>query len=96
MSKRLKNRSKFIDDGRVVAPMNVEGMPWYTPGKETRAIRGGDDAGAGDGAGFTVKLTRRENIAFTFGVLKAVLLVTVVFIGSLFLFILFCTNIWFR
>ena len=41
-------------------------------------------------------LTRREKLAFTYGVLKAALLAAVVFIGALLAFILFCTEIWFR
>ena len=28
-----KRRKKYDDDdGRVIAKMNVDGMPWYTPG----------------------------------------------------------------
>lgn len=33
MSKRKKKYDD--DDGRVIAKMNVEGMPWYTPGHTT-------------------------------------------------------------
>ena len=104
-----KKRGKFIDDGRVIAPMNIEGMPWYTPKRASH----GDEMCQGDGsadtfvcqgdgsadtfsAAFPAKMTRGENIAFSFGVLKAVLLVSVVFIGVLFLFILFCTNVWLK
>lgn len=29
--KRKKNRPEFIDDGRTIANMNVEGMRWYDP-----------------------------------------------------------------
>ena len=29
-----KKKTKFVDDGRTIADMNVEGMPWYTPGKK--------------------------------------------------------------
>ena len=82
--KRNKKPS-FVDDGRVVAPMNVDGMPWYAPKRERV-----------EGADAPVILSRRENAAFTFGVLKAALLVTFVFVGALLGFILFCTEIWFR
>ena len=91
-----KKRVEFIDDGRVIAPMNVEGMPWYAPKRASPPAGGGDDAGPGEGAGLPIKMTRRENMAFAFGVLKAVLLVTLAFMGGLFLFILFCTNVWLR
>ncbi|MDR0221623.1 MAG: hypothetical protein LBI54_09500 [Lachnospiraceae bacterium] len=74
------------DDGRVIAPMNVDGMPWYTEGGPK-----GDDT-ADPPAPFTF----RENLAFLSGVLKASLLVTFVFLGALFVFILFCVNVWFK
>ena len=85
---RLKRKHIINDDGRVVAPMNVEGMPWYAP----KADRNGSDGGAQA----PVTLTRREKVAFTFGVLKATLLVTFIMIAVLLAFILFCTEIWFR
>jgi len=88
----MRERKKFmpsgIDDGRVIAPMNVEGMAWYAP-KQASAKSGGC-------AGAPEKLTRGENIAFAFGVLKAVLLVSFAFIGGLLAFILFCVNIWLK
>lgn len=92
-----KKRDKFIDDGRVISPMNIDGMPWYTPKKKPQSD--GDSDGAvstGDSAGVPVKMTRGENIAFSFGVIKAVLLVTAVFVGVLLLFILFCIYVWFK
>ena len=33
--RRKKNRYSEEDDGRVIAPMNVEGMPWYAPKPKT-------------------------------------------------------------
>ena len=162
-----KKRTKFIDDGRVIAPMNVDGMRWYTPkygagadsannganvsanntasggahagagariniggGAGTGAGAGvhinagggaGTSAGAGvhinigggagtsagennvNGGAYTVraaaapiKMSRGESRAFTFGVMKAVLLVTFAFVGVFFLFILFCIYVWFK
>ncbi|MBP5194277.1 MAG: hypothetical protein J6126_06060 [Clostridia bacterium] len=29
MKKNKKKREEFEDDGRVIVPMNVDGMPWY-------------------------------------------------------------------
>ena len=86
--------------------MNVVGMPWYMPRKQRSGDGGirnselgidGCDQGNGSGA-YTMPpvLTRREKLAFSFGVLKAALLVSLVFIGALLAFILFCTEIWFR
>ena len=33
--RRKKNRYSEEDDGRVIAPMNVAGMPWYAPKPKT-------------------------------------------------------------
>lgn len=102
-----KKRVEFIDDGRVIAPMNVDGMPWYRKTREQPTASppdpqplsdpfGGSGPADSGGTAVPVKLTRRENIAFMFGVLKAVLLITFVFIGTFFFFILFCTNVWLK
>jgi len=115
MSRRIR-KSGFEDDGRVIANMNVDGMPWYMPQKqesgtqgtqtglknaESRSIDSATCEGAVRGDGFGLHapppmLTRSEKMAFSFGVLKAALLVSFVFIGALLAFILFCTEIWFK
>ena len=87
MTKRAK-KPAFEDDGRVIAPMNIDGMPWYNPKKERDR--------ANEGSSAPVTLSRRDKLAFAFGVLKAVLLAASVFIGALLAFILFCTEVWFR
>ena len=75
------------DDGRTIAPMNVEGMPWYTPERE----------GAPEGEGRRpIPLTREESRMFTWGALKAALLVAGVMCLGLVLFVLFCLYVWFR
>ena len=101
-----KTRIDPLDDGRVIAPMNVDGMPWYTqlrpayrrprqppeqsPGPAPRSRADSASAGAPE------RMTRQESMAFAGGVLKAVLLVAFVLIGGYFAFIWFCINIWFR
>ena len=85
MARNKKNRPAD-DDGRVIAPMNVEGMPWYAP----QAPR------EGEGGGTPEPLTGAEKRAFVFGVLKAVGLVMLAFVGVYLLFLLFCTEIWFK
>ena len=107
-----KKKTRFVDDGRVIAPMNVAGMPWYSPRKQIFPKTGdtsptaqpgqdspADAAQPGPGS-FAVrtphKFTRRENAAFMSGVLKASLLAALVYIAALAAFILFCTEIWFR
>ena len=87
MGKRIKEQ-EFEDDGRVIAPMNIDGMPWYIPKRNNMSVS--------DNASAPPVLTRREKLAFSFGVLKAALLVSLVFVCALLAFILFCTEIWFR
>jgi len=95
-----KNRVDDLDDGRVIAPMNVEGMPWYTPkppaGRASGRAPEQAARGPGDSAGLPEKMTRQESAAFASGVLKAALLVALALIGGYFAFIWFCVNIWFR
>lgn len=35
-----KKKEKFVDDGRTIANMNVEGMPWYNPARDSQSING--------------------------------------------------------
>jgi len=93
MREKRAKKTEDADDGRVIASMNVDGMPWYSPGKAPAAA---GDAVAEEVVDMPVKMTTRENIAFVSGVIKAALLVSLAFIGSLYLFILFCINIWFK
>jgi hypothetical protein len=92
MSKR-KKKEYDDDDGRVISPMNVDGMPWYTerkspfggkkkPKEEKRSI---DD----------VSLTKQESRAMMGGVVAAALLVAGIFAIAGLLFILFCIYVWF-
>ena len=83
---RNKDRLPEEDDGRTIAPMNVEGMPWYTPERPgSWETTGGED-----------DWSRRELRFFTWGALKAALLVVGVMCVGLILFVLFCQFIWFR
>ena len=45
--KEKKKREKFEDDGRVIVPMNVDGMPWY----DSRKVRTPRTEGENDEAG---------------------------------------------
>lgn len=77
------------DDGRTIANMNVEGMPWYVPGgpvsRKERKKKAAEDP----------PLTREESRYYTWGALKAALLVTGFLCGGIILFVLFCQFIWF-
>ena len=84
MPKRI-NESDPEDDGRTIADMNVDGMPWYVQGDENRTAPGGRHE----------QMTDEEVRAYRFAALKAALLVALIFIGAFFLFLLFCDFIWF-
>ncbi len=78
------------DDGRTIADMNVEGMPWYSPGghlsREKRKQKAQQE----------VPLTRQKSRYYTWGAIKAALLVTGVMCAGIVLFVLFCLHVWFR
>ncbi len=83
-----KKREEFVDDGRTIANMNVEGMPWYD--KKTEEIKK-MNASESD----LPELDREGKSALLWGVIGAALLIAAVFAGAMFLFILFCVKVWF-
>ena len=90
MSKEKKKRKKdeFIDDGRTIANMNVEGMPWYID--EAKRHRQTSENGE------VPELTKEETRAAIGGMLAAVLVVGLIFAAIFLIFILFCVFVWFR
>ena len=81
------------DDGRTIVSMNVEGMPWYAP-ERPDAPRGTD--GEEQPRKSEARMSREETRMFTWGALKAALLVTGVMCLGIVLFVLFCQFVWFR
>jgi len=81
-------KTDIEDDGRTIADMNIDGMPWYVRGDEKRAK--GADAGEHD------QMTDEETRLYRWAALKAALMVVFVFGVVFFLFIAFCDFIWFR
>lgn len=84
MSKKKKQYDD--DDGRTVANMNVDGMPWYL--ERANKSSGNNDSG--------MNMSKSEERAMLRGVILATLAVTGVFVLGGLLFVLFCTNIWFK
>ncbi|MBR3397617.1 MAG: hypothetical protein IKG70_07225 [Lachnospiraceae bacterium] len=78
----------YEDDGRTIANMNVDGMPWYVRGDEKRAKKDRDSVGS--------PLTDEELRLYKFAALKSALLVVLVFAAVFFLFIAFCDFVWFK
>ncbi len=83
---RMK-RQHYDDDGRTIANMNVPGMPWYVENSVKPSHEGGGSV--------PEQFRGRNRYAHIWGVIKACLLISSVFVAGLFLFILFCTKVWF-
>jgi hypothetical protein len=73
------------DDGRTIAPMDGEGMPWHVPPRP-RPPRDPNAEPLRGGALFR----------YMFSAVGAGLLVVLAFSAAGAAFILFCTQIWFR
>ncbi len=84
--KTRKKKEKFIDDGRTIANMNVEGMPWYIDEAQKKQAESSEP----------VEMTKRETRAAIGGVLAATLLIGLVFAIGFLIFILFCVFVWLR
>lgn len=76
------------DDGRTIANMNVDGMPWY----DSRLDRSEDQAPQTE----SCPMTREEQRMYTWAAIKAGLFVALVFALVFGLFIAFCDFVWFR
>lgn len=83
-----KNKAEW-DDGRVIADMNIDGMPWS---KRPKSIYKKSDNEDKD----TPMLTKEERKMYTRSAVLAGLVVALIFIVIIFLFILFSINVWFR
>jgi len=85
---RKKNRKVHLDDdGRVIAPMNVEGMPWYNPHADKSAdLRGAPKE----------KISFRETMRTIFRVYAAVIPIAMVFLLGFTGLILFMVFVWFK
>ncbi len=101
-----RERKKYDDDdGRVIANMDIEGMPWNNGynrwfggiyKKKYRRDIEKQMAEQQQGAPEDLKLTKKETRMLVLNALAAVLLIGAVFALAGFLFILFCTKVWFR
>lgn len=83
------NKKYEDDDGRVICNMDVEGMRWHD-NDSRRRDSGKSKMPVGN------QLTRSEAWRFTWSAILAGLSIVGVFSAGWVLFILFCTQIWFR
>ena len=85
-----KKKTYDDDDGRVIANMNVDGMPWSM--NDVLSRRKKSDEKLQSSSDFS-DVDTREIIK---GTVKAGLVIAGVFLTGAALFILFCLYIWFR
>lgn len=79
------------DDGRVIVPMDVDGMPGFRNRPKTS-----DDDDETVPQPQKLQLTKEEGRAVTGGVLKAAFAILLVYGVVFALFILFCQFVWFK
>ena len=72
------------DDGRVIAPMNVEGMPWYQREQPKPKNPSAES------------MTRKQAARYTLYAVGAGLAIVFIFGTAGAAFIWFCSNVWFR
>lgn len=88
---KKKGKKIFEDDGRTIANMNVEGMPWYTEAKplyeKPEYLKRSSEL---------ENLNKHETFKLIINSILAALLVGGIFIGAAFLFIVFCVQVWFK
>ncbi len=88
---KKRKKGEDWDDGRVIANMNVEGMP-----RSPFRRKAFDEFGYKKEKPEPVKLNREERRAISLGVAVPYLLYGLVIFGGLALFILFCVKVWFK
>jgi hypothetical protein len=90
LKKRRKTKD-FEDDGRVIANMNIDGMP-----RSIIRRTAFDEFGKTKEKKEPVKISKEERRSILFGVLSSYVLFAVIVFGAFALFILFCINVWFK
>lgn len=86
--KRLKEKEEFIDDGRTIVNMDVEGMPWYD--KRIKAEKNAQNVSSDE------VLSKEDRKHYIFGAVLAGLAVVAVFAAVFGLFIAFADFVWFK
>ncbi|MDO4454100.1 MAG: hypothetical protein Q4B90_06365 [Eubacteriales bacterium] len=93
----MGKKEKFEDDGRQIANMNIEGMPWYDKERAMREKMGGDipqEIETEKRKSPLDEMTKKERWVLYRSVMAACLVIGLIFAGAAFLFILFCVYVW--
>ena len=98
MSKN-KKKEDFEDDGRVIAPMNVDGMPWYDSRKfktegEEEADSDGDTVRYKDLSPEEKKEYRKNTRRIIWGIMKYIIPLALIGSAIFGLFIYLLTLVW--
>ena len=91
--KKIQKKQYDDDDGRTIVSMDVEGMPWYD---RRHAFVPKPERESNQPSPYGTGLTNRELRLYTWGALKAGLLVASVFAVTWILLVLFLTQVVFR
>jgi len=97
-----KNKKTYDDDdGRVIAPMNVDGMPWYDERQPKTPKTEGDDAKGQpisyrDMTPEEKKEYRKDTRFIVFGVLKYLIPLIAVFVAAFTALICLMVFVWFK
>ena len=79
-----KQRLPEDDDGKVIAPMDVDGMPWYVERLHRNEAPQGEP----------YKMSRKEAWIYILGALSASILMILAFVAVIALFILLLLHLW--
>jgi hypothetical protein len=88
-NRKEKKAAPKWDDGRVIAPMNVEGLPYYQKNKRKETEEQTTESEK-------TPITREESRIITGAALRAALLIGGVFVAVFGLFFLFMQFVWLR
>ena len=93
-----RKKDDFEDDGRVVANMNVDGMPWHMGDVRGEAAEADPALNPDPEANRAElsKLGKKQTLFLILGVLGAAMAVAAVFALGYLAFILFAQYVWFR
>lgn len=89
--KKGKKKNDFIDDGRVIANMNIDGMQ-----RSTIKRTAFDEFGKSKENKENIKLSKKEHRRIVLGAMASYAVFGLIVFGAFALFILFCINVWFK
>ena len=91
-----RKKEEFVDDGRVIANMNVDGMPWHDRAARRQSAENdpATDEEVMHNREEMSKLSRKQTFHLIMGVVGAALLVAAVFALGYFLVILLLVKAW--